>query len=143
MSAIVTEARAWKGVEYLHQGRTRAGIDCAGLPWAVYTALGVAVEDFRAYGEEADPAELLRRLRAALGAEVATAPVNESDLQPGDVVLFQFRIESAPRHLGIVADCPYGGFSYIDADGFAGKVTERRLSDKYRARITHVFRRPV
>lgn len=142
MSLIVEQARTWRGVRYLHQGRNRFGVDCVGLPLAVYGALGVGLPDYRAYGEEADPDELLRRLRLALGDEVASAPVRASDLKPGDIIVFRFPRSTLPRHLGIVSDRP-GGLNFIEANGNAGRVVERRLDDKYRARITHVFRRPA
>ena len=43
---VVAEARSWLGVPYLHQGRTRAGIDCVGLPIVVGRALGFFREGF-------------------------------------------------------------------------------------------------
>ena len=29
---VVAEARTWIGVKWRHQGRTREGVDCIGLP---------------------------------------------------------------------------------------------------------------
>lgn len=143
MSAIVETARKWRGVRFAHQGRNRHGVDCAGLPWCVYRELGVDMTDFRSYAHESNPEVLLGELRAAMGPEALVAPVRESDLQPGDVVLFKFHRKGRPHHLGIVADRAGGGLNYIDADGFLGFVTERRMSEKYLAYVTHVFRRPV
>lgn len=143
MSALVDAARTWKGVRYLHQGRNRFGADCVGFPLGVYAELGVALPDWRAYGTEADPDELLRRLRAALGPEVVEAPVGFADLLAGDVVLFRFPKTSVPRHLGIVAAREGGGFNFIEANGNEGRVIERRLDERYLSRVTHVFRRPV
>lgn len=143
MSRIVEVARTWIGAPFVHQGRNRNGVDCVGLPWCVYRELGVAFDDFRAYAHESDSAELVGRIRAALGDPVAVAPVKFSDLQAGDIALFRFAVE--PHHLGIIADymgLP-GHFSFIDADGGYERVIERRLSEKYLKRITHVFRRPV
>lgn len=143
MSLIVQQARTWKGAPYLHQGRNRFGVDCVGLPLAVYAALGVEFEDFRAYGEEADPKELLRRLRDSLGPEIVVAPVSEADLIPGDIIVFHFPKSKTERHLAIVADRETGGLNFIESNGNQRRVVERRLDEKYRARITHVFRRPV
>ena len=39
-AALATEARAWVGVPYVHQGRTRFGVDCIGLIICVRQALG-------------------------------------------------------------------------------------------------------
>ena len=143
MSRLVDQARTWLGVPYLHQGNNRHGADCRGMPWGVYDELGVRLDDFRAYGQEADPDELLRRLRAALGHEVAVAPVAEAALAPGDVLLFRFPKTKVWRHLAFAADRAGGGLNFIESNGNLGYVTERRLDDRYRACITHVFRRPV
>lgn len=143
MSEIVRVARTWLRVPYLHQGRNRFGADCVGFPLGVYAELGVELPDWRAYGTEADPDELLRRLRAALGPEIAVHPVRFADLQPGDIVLFRFPRTTAPRHIGIVSDRTTGGFNFIEANGNEGRVIERRLDERYLSRVTHVFRRPV
>lgn len=143
MSRIVEQAREWLGVRYLHQGRNRFGADCVGFPLGVYAELGVELPDWRAYGTEADPDELLRRLRAALGQEIAVEPVPFSALQPGDILLFRFPKTKSPRHIGIVSDRATGGFNFIESNGNEGRVIERRLDERYLSRVTHVFRRPV
>ena len=43
---VVSEARTWVGVPFLHQGRTRNGVDCWGLPVVVLRALNVLPEGF-------------------------------------------------------------------------------------------------
>lgn len=143
MSEIVRVARTWGGVRYLHQGRNRFGADCVGFPMGVYAELGVKIEDFRAYGQEADPDDLLRRIRSALGAEIAVAPVRESDLLPGDILVFHFPRSDLSRHLAIVSDRETGGLNFIESNGNEGRVIERRLDERYLSRVTHVFRRPV
>lgn len=143
MSRIVEQAREWLGVPYLHQGRNRFGADCVGFPLGVYAELGVNLPDWRAYGTEADPDELLRRLTSALGEPVALAPVRYGDLAVGDIIVFHFPRSAAPRHLAIVSDRATGGFNFIEANGNEGCVIERRLDERYLSRVTHVFRRPV
>lgn len=143
MSRLVEQARTWLRVRYLHQGRNRHGADCVGFPLGVYAELGVDLPDWRAYGTEADPDELLRRLRAALGPEVVSAPVCFAGLLAGDILLFRFPKTTVPRHLGIVAGREGGGFNFIEANGNEGRVIERRLDERYLSRVTHVFRRPV
>lgn len=144
MSAIVEEARKWLGVKYLHQGRNRHGVDCAGFPRCVYLSLGATMPpDFRAYGLEAHPEALLDHLRAALGYEVAVAPVNFQSLHAGDIALFHFPKVKTPRHLAIIAPRDGGGWNFIESNGNQKRVIERRLDERYLARVTHVFRRPV
>ena len=38
---VVSEARTWIGVPFVHQGRSRSGVDCIGLPIMVLRSLGV------------------------------------------------------------------------------------------------------
>lgn len=42
---IVEEARSYLGTKWLHQGRTRDGVDCAGLVACVGNALGLIAYD--------------------------------------------------------------------------------------------------
>lgn len=86
---------------------------------------------------------LLQKLTDALGAPVASSPVTYTDLKLGDIIVFHFPKSNAPRHLAIVSDRATGGFNFIESNGNEGRVIERRLDDRYRSRITHVFRRPV
>lgn len=142
MNALVEAARGYKGTRFRHRGRSPGFVDCAGLGWRIYHDCGVDLPDFRLYGPEPHKDGLLHYMTAALGEPVRVAPVRASDLQLGDVVLMRF--ETEPHHVAVVADYVKPGLlSLIDADGMEGKVVERRLSDKYMARITHVFRRPV
>jgi cell wall-associated NlpC family hydrolase len=38
---VIAEARSWVGVPFRHQGRSRHGIDCVGLPIVVGQVLGI------------------------------------------------------------------------------------------------------
>lgn len=143
MSRLIEQARTWLGVRYLHQGRNRFGADCVGFPLGVYAELGVVLPDWRAYGQEAQPPELLRRLGDALGDPVLRAPVRAGQLQAGDIVVMHFPKTSVPRHLAFIADRTGGGFNFIESNGNEGCVIERRLDDRYLSRVTHVYRRPV
>jgi cell wall-associated NlpC family hydrolase len=40
-------SRSWVGVPWHHQGRSRAGVDCAGLPEAILREAGVLPDDYR------------------------------------------------------------------------------------------------
>lgn len=151
MNALVESARTYIRTPFTHQGRSRDGIDCAGLVWASYNDLGVVLPDYRRYGREPHRDGLVAHVTAALGAPLLTAPVAMAQLQPGDVLVLKFQVE--PHHMGIVGEKDYGGtraLTLIHADGEAppladgekGRVLEVRLIPQTVARITHVFRKP-
>jgi cell wall-associated NlpC family hydrolase len=134
MSALVTAARRYLGVRFVHRGRLLHKLDCVGLVWRSYLDCGVELEDFRLYGREPD----INRWQAAMVANLG--PAVRPPLQPGDVVAL--RTLRNPHHLAIVCDHPEG-LGLIHASGEHGRVVEHRLDPAYRARITHVYRRPV
>lgn len=141
MSALVDAARKYLGVPFRHRGRG-SKLDCVGLGVRVYQDCGVEVPDFLHYGREPFKDGLVERITAALGEPVALAPVRQSDLQVGDVILLKFYRD--PHHVALVSDYPHAGaFAMIHADGHNGCVIEHRLAPDHLARITHVFRRPV
>lgn len=96
---LVREARLLVGTPWLHQGRTRLGVDCIGLVILaaknagldVFAAAGVA--PVRRYGRRADP-----RLYGLMSTHCAAADAP----RPGCVALFRFPGESWPRHFGIL-----------------------------------------
>jgi cell wall-associated NlpC family hydrolase len=63
---VVAEARSWVGVPFLHQGRSRRGIDCVGLPVVIAMSLGLVPRTFDtgAYGR-LPTGELTDRLQDA------------------------------------------------------------------------------
>lgn len=141
MSQLVEAARRYLGTPFRHRGRSRSGVDCAGIGWLIYRDCGLTLPDFRLYGREPAQDGLVTHITSALGAPVAVSPVMERQLQVGDVIVMRFDIE--PHHVAIVSDYPYGGFAIIHACGHNHKVIEHRLSPDMVRRITHVFRKPV
>ena len=124
---IVEAARKWVGVPFLHQGRTRAGVDCVGLLIVVALDLGLPVEDVKTYGKVPHPrimgAELERQMdRIAVG-----------QLSPGDVVWMAWR--KVPHHLAI-----YTGDGLIHAFQNAGRVIEHPIDEIWRGRVRGAFR---
>jgi cell wall-associated NlpC family hydrolase len=128
---VIAAARAYLGVRFRHQGRTIAGLDCAGLVVRVAHDLGLSNADYTAYGHEPD-GRTLHTLLARHMDEVAPG-----EMRCGDVVFMAF--QAFPQHLGILAD---GGrpFSLIHAYAPARKVIEHRLDDEWAARIRNVYR---
>jgi cell wall-associated NlpC family hydrolase len=135
MSALVDAARTYLGVKFRHRGRTRFGLDCAGLVWCAYRDCGHVLHDFQHYGREPYRDGLVTHVRQALGD-----PISEP-LQPGDVVLMRYDVN--PHHIAIIGDYAVGGLSMIHTSGEVERVSENILSGRWRGRITHTFRRPV
>lgn len=91
---VVNEARGWLGTPWRHQGRTRQGIDCIGLPVVIGRALKISKYDVQAYGRE--PKDLLAHFTQA-GA-VRIDPKKAAD---GDLIAFHQR--GYPCHCGILS----------------------------------------
>lgn len=141
MNALIQAARLYLGTRWRHRGRTRHGVDCAGLVVLSYADCGIELPDYTLYGREPHRNGLVAHAIEALGEPLAD---HDRTLAEGDVLLMRF--DKEPHHMAIVALGDYGGtraFDIIHADGQAGRVHEQRLAPDMAARITHVFRRPV
>lgn len=80
---IIAEARGWIGVPWLHQGRTRIGIDCAGIVVVVHQAFGLPVYDEFGYQRRPQGAGFLRPFRRGMDQK----PINS--VMPADVFVFR------------------------------------------------------
>lgn len=134
---IVAAARALLKVPFLHQGRTREGIDCAGV--VVYVAHRLNLSAFDATG--------YRRLPAGIGQETIEdvcrremRQIDPATAKPGDVALFV--IGKRPRHLAILGDYPQGGLSIIHAYEPAGRVTETAFDLSWRRVLFETYALP-
>lgn len=133
-AAFLAEARSYvtQAVRFRHQGRSRHGVDCAGLVCLSLRAIGREVIDKEAYGRE--PLGDGLRQQLALNFE----PVARESMQVGDIVLMRFRGE--PSHVAIIADYVYGGFSLVHAYAQVRKCVEHRLDSEWEGYIVEVFR---
>ena len=127
---IVAAARRYTGTPWRHQGRTAAGMDCAGLILAVAQDLGIPHPDRLAYARLPNTALIDGML------ELYCEPVE--DPAPGDVM--RFSIMRRPQHLAVAADYPGGRLSMIHAYQTIGSVCEHRLDDKWRRRLAGCYR---
>ncbi len=146
MSKLVAQARTYLGVKWKHRGRSARALDCGGLPWVSYAALGVVMPDMQRYGRTPFNDGLMKTLTAALGPPVwigHKGSCQKSSLQVGDVVLMS--PDNLPRHIGIVGDDLTYGLSLIHADGTigVGKVVEHGIDADTLGKIVAAFRRPV
>lgn len=118
---VVYAARSWIGAPWAHQGRSRGGVDCAGLVICVARSLGLvpAAFDVQGYARLPDGRTLIEQCDAHMN------PVAQNEMQPGDVVVARF--DSAAQHFGIAAPYRHGGLSIIHAAARYGAVIETRL----------------
>jgi cell wall-associated NlpC family hydrolase len=131
---MLAEARSYvaQSVRFRHQGRSRNGVDCAGLVYVSLSAAGRPPIDMPAYGRE----PLGGRLSAHLAMNFES--IDKADIQPGDIVLMRFQGE--PCHLAILGDYLYGGLSLIHAYAMVKKCIEHRLDAEWTSYIVEAFR---
>lgn len=122
-----------EAVRYRHQGRSREGVDCIGLPVCVRAELGLTPMDATGYAKRTQDTEMLDYCRANMVA------VDRSSLQPGDVLV---QMNGLMRHIAIVGDYPGGGLSIIHAHLPNKKVVECRLDDQFMKTVRGCFRFP-
>lgn len=121
---IVEQARSYLGVKWVHQGRTRAGMDCAGLIIAVAHELSLHYVDDIGYSRTPDG----NRLRDMLNANA----VRKTDAETGDIILMRFQTE--PQHLAIKT--PIG---VIHSYMAVRKVVEHSIDETWSRRIVAVY----
>lgn len=93
---VVVAARSYVGVKYLHGGRSRHGVDCAGLLVLVARDLGIEVSD-ASPGYPRHPDGTLMSYLKVNGDEI-----NPDEAGPGDVIVYWFdRASREPQHVGI------------------------------------------
>lgn len=97
-SEVVACAQSYLGVRWLHQGRSRAGVDCVGLVAAIALDLGLV-----------DPKALVippyrTRPDGSLLQYFSTHMdrINKRNVQAGSVAIFAFG--GSPYHAGIITD---------------------------------------
>ena len=134
-------AAAYLGVPFQHRGRSRRGLDCAGLVVLSSRDAGYEVVDRIIYGREPWRDGLRAVLAANLGAPVARAP------RVDDVVLMQMRPGAEPSHLAIVA--PYalagrsGALGLVHTYATVGGVVTHSMDEIWASRIVEVYAWPA
>lgn len=111
---FVSIARSWLGVPFKHQGRSRHGVDCAGLLEVLLESAAILPEDYsapRSYGRR--PNGELRKIverycRRSAGPAIA-----------GSIVLVVWPRETEPGHVALCT-----GPNIIHAYARVGRVVE-------------------
>lgn len=125
-------ARRYIGVKFLHQGRDPAfGIDCVGLVMLAARDCGLPwqAHDYTSYARNPARGELEGRVERALNRVYSP--------EPGDVVTMSFH--GVIRHLGIIGGRG-GRLTLIHTYNFPSQVIEHGLDDKWRKRISGIYR---
>lgn len=131
---IVEEARTWIGTRWRHQGRTREGVDCAGLVIMVGKDLGLTEYDYTAYRRRPDHTKFIEYFLAGGGIRV---PIK--DVQPGNMLLFT---EYAyPCHTSIVSE-QNGVLHIIHSHLPRKKVVEEPLIEPWLSKRVAAFAYP-
>lgn len=115
---ILEAARSWIGVPWLHQGRSRHGVDCVGLIVKVAHDLGISDYDSNDYQRRTHGHAFLRHFRENMKEK----PIAEA--APGDVMLF--RDSSYPCHSSIIGK-DHRGLTIIHAYAIRRRVVEELL----------------
>ena len=127
--ALIQEARTWVGVPFLHQGRSREGVDCVGLVIVVGRALGILPRDFErtAYGRVPHAGKLLQ--------EIAAHCVSTATACPGSLLVLRW--QGDPHHIAICT-----GANLIHANARVGRVVEHGYRHPWPKLTQSVWRMP-
>jgi cell wall-associated NlpC family hydrolase len=132
---VVTAARSYLGCPWHHMGRSRLGLDCAGLLICVARDLGIVPPDFDVpnYRMLPDGKSLIN---------LCDLHLEPSKLAVGCVVVIA--VDKYPQHLGIVGDYRHGGFSLIHSCNSKSvqppRVIEHRLMFSRVTRLVAAYR---
>jgi cell wall-associated NlpC family hydrolase len=123
---VVAAARAWVGVPYRHQGRSRLGVDCIGLAIVVARELDLMPA-------EKPPANYTRRPRdGLLEAYIRRHCIELAGPEVGCMVLMRWDRRAPPSHVGILTPDnlihAYGGNAQVVECGFRAKWPARAHS---------------
>ncbi len=126
---FVAQARTYLGVKFKHQGRSRQGLDCWGLPKVVAADFGIELPENRTYPRRPPNDLMVSTLNQSL------TRIPNSEARDGDLVIFA--LGSAAIHCGILTDR-----GVIHANGGVGKVVEHGLIPSWRRRIVATYQIP-
>lgn len=130
---IIRLARSYIGTPWKHKGRSKAGIDCIGVPYVVGKELGLhTYDDSLDYGRVARNYDFMRAM-APLGVRVKDL----NAVKDGDILVI--RIPIFPQHVAIASHI--GDWqTIIHASVDARKVVEEHLTDDIKRKVIAAFR---
>jgi cell wall-associated NlpC family hydrolase len=131
---IVEEARSYLGTKWVHQGRTRNGIDCAGLVVCVGNNLGLIAYDRNDYQRYPDGSAFLHFFTEGGGLQ---KPVLSA--KAGDIMVL--REGAYPCHTSIVSE-KRGQLYIIHSFIVRKQVVEEPLTGAWLAKRVACFQYP-
>ena len=133
-------AETYLGTPFVHRGRTRNQLDCAGLLILVARDLGLGYRNKRVYGREPQNDGLQEFLLKHCGAPLTKT---SDELEVNDILLLRLDHKD-PSHLAIVTPYPLEGqLGMIHTYGALGRVVRHILDDKWRSRIHGIYAWPA
>tara|TARA_R100000152_G_C6777873_1_gene208044 strand:+ start:2869 stop:3270 length:402 start_codon:yes stop_codon:yes gene_type:complete len=129
MREIADTALAYVGTPFVHQGRSKHGLDCVGLLVQVARDLGFEAHDFTAYSLRPSSAQLMRLIGRSCDRV-------EGDPEVGDILVFQYIGPGWPQHAAIKT---MRGMVHSYRGG-PNKVVEVSFDDAWKDRLHSVWR---
>ena len=126
--AVVMTAREYLGTPFVHQGRSKSGVDCVGLLICTVRDLGLTTPAEIPYSRRPD-GDLVKRLRQHL----RRGDLCPYELTPGMVV--SIRLPIYPCHVAVVTEPN----RIIHALASTGRVIEQSLNDAWYDRIVESY----
>lgn len=129
--ALTASARQWLDVPWVHQGRSRAGVDCAGLLVMLARKHHLTGFDVEGYARQPD---------GTLEAAIASAGCTPGLLRVGALVCMRFN--RLPQHVALITPYVHGGLAVLHALSTRGKVVEHRLDERWQRHICSTWALP-
>lgn len=127
---FISLLRSYLKCPFLHQGRSRFGLDCAGLIILSFKEMGYEFEDLTNYNKRPNQDDILKTILAN-----GFYDVNINDMKKGDMLLMSY--DENIQHIAVITEeNPY----YIIHSVTGKSVIEHRLDDSWKQRIRRVFR---
>ena len=130
-SDVVLEALTWVGTKWRHQGRTKRGIDCAGLILNVGNDLGLMDYHCSNYPRNTTRDHFINHFKL-FGIQRSVI-----ERKRGDMLLLRDGIYAC--HCGILDIAPNGNEYLIHAYQIRGKTVREPLVGDLLSKLTHCF----
>jgi len=133
MEKLIKEARTYLGVPWIHQGRSRRGVDCVGFIVLAYKYIGVSIKEIKGYARNPDGIALKKVMDEQENFHEV------EDFKVGDVVLF--RIRHDPQHVALITPSNTFDFGMIHSyNGGKKMVVEHDFSDYWKDKKVSIYR---